>query len=512
MILLLLIITAFALALLYIKWTYTYWQRKGFPYYAPKIPFAVLDGVRKREVSLGMAVYDVYRTTKDKVVGIYLMTRPALLVRDAQLARDILAKDFESFHDRGIHVDDEKDPQSRGGIFFLKGQDWKNLRGKLAASFTSGKLKGMFGIVENVADKMVNYLNEQLAESDVKEFEMKHVMGTYAIDVIASLFFGLEINSFLEPNNEILNVSRKVNEPTFGSVVRGTCQFLYPSLEKLFIRMGWREEAPNMMRQIVKRTIKMREEQNISRKDMLQLLMQLRNKGEISADDNDWSANAGNDASKPMSIETIASNLFLFYVAGFETTASGISFTAFELAQQPAALEKVQRDVKQALEKHGNKFTYEAIQDMKYLELCLMETTRKYPGLPILNRQCTRDYPLPDSNLVIKAGTPIIISLFGLHRDANYFPDPMLWQPERFVNQNYDPVAYMPFGAGPRHCIAQRWGKVIVKIALAKLLLNFNIEMNPVRKELEMANFGVSLLAKGGINVRLSKKKATVGA
>lgn len=73
-----------------------------------------------------------------------------------------------------------------------------------------------------------------------------------------------------------------------------------------------------------------------------------------------------------MSIETIASNLLLFYVAGYETTASTISFTAFELAQYPEALERAQRDVREAIERHDNKFTYEAVQDMKYLELCIM--------------------------------------------------------------------------------------------------------------------------------------------
>ncbi|XP_053969916.1 probable cytochrome P450 6d5 [Anastrepha ludens] len=505
---LLLLIAALTLIVFYIKWNYTYWQRKGFPYHEPKIPFGVLDGVRKREASLGTAIYDVYRTTKGKVVGIYLMTRPALLVRDAQLARDILAKDFESFHDRGIHVDDEKDPQSSGGLFFLKGQDWKNMRVKLAPSFTSGKLKAMFGTVEDISDRMVDYLNAQLPDEGAKELEIKEVMNTYAIDIIASAIFGLEVNSFVNPNNGILNVSRKINEPTFGSVVRATCQFLYPSLEKLFIRLGWREEAFKMMREIVKRTVQMREEQNITRKDLLQLLMQLRNKGQINTDDNDWSAIQA-DASKHMSIDTIATNLFLFYAAGYETTASSVSFTIFELAQHPEALEKAQRDVEEALQKHDNKFTYEAIQDMKYLDICVKETIRKYPGLPLLNRQCTHDYPLPDSNLVIKSGTPIIISLLGLHRDEKYFPDPMRWEPERFINKNYDPVAYMPFGEGPRHCIAQRMGQVNGKVALAKLLLNFNIELHPVRKEIEIANFGIPIMAKGGIHVRLSTKKST---
>jgi len=91
------------------------------------------------------------------------------------------------------------------------------------------------------------------------------------------------------------------------------------------------------------------------------------------------------------------------------------------------------------------------------LKLFQIETIRKYPGLPILNRECTEDYQVPDTDLVIKKGTPIVLSLFGMHRDPDYFPDPLLYDPERYLeeNMNYNPVAYMPFGEGPRHCIGK---------------------------------------------------------
>jgi len=68
---------------------------------------------------------------------------------------------------------------------------------------------------------------------------------------------------------------------------------------------------------------------------------------------------------------------------------------------------------------------------------------------------CTEDYPLPNSKLVVEKGTQIIISLLGIHRDEEYFPDPLSYQPERFTDEhrNYTPAAYMPFGVGPRQCI-----------------------------------------------------------
>lgn len=83
---------------------------------------------------------------------------------------------------------------------------------------------------------------------------------------------------------------------------------------------------------------------------------------------------------------------------------------------------------------------------------------RKYPTLPFLNRICTKDYPIPNTDLVIKEGTPIIITHLGLMRDAKYFPLPDVFMPDRFSeeNPNYNPVAYIPFGDGPRTCIGER--------------------------------------------------------
>jgi len=178
-----------------------------------------------------------------------------------------------------------------------------------------------------------------------------------------------------------------------------------------------------------------------------------------------------------MSKDVIAGQLFLFYAAGFETTAATASFTLYELSQNPEVMEKAKEDVHRAIENQGGKLTYDAISDMKYLEACILgkfevnlchicynpfveltETTRKYPALPFLNRICTQDYPVPDSKLVIKKGTPVLISLLGMHLDSEYFPDPLSYQPERYLEENKDfnQAAYMPFGEGPRMCIGKK--------------------------------------------------------
>lgn len=87
------------------------------------------------------------------------------------------------------------------------------------------------------------------------------------------------------------------------------------------------------------------------------------------------------------------------------------------------------------------------------------ETVRKYPSLPLLNRICTKEYKVPNSDLVIPIGTPIIISLLGMSRDDRYYSQPMRFWPERFDenDKHYDSNAFMPFGAGPRKCIGNMY-------------------------------------------------------
>lgn len=160
-----------------VKRQYSYWERNGFPYKNPQIPFGELDSVRKGKRSLGMTIYDVYIKTQEKFIGIYVAFQPTLLIRDAQLVRDILTKDFAYFHDRGLYVDEENNPIT-ANLFSMKGNSWKMLRSKLAPSFTSGKLKGMFQTIDDVGNRMIDYLDTIIPEEGSSIVDMKDLLAT----------------------------------------------------------------------------------------------------------------------------------------------------------------------------------------------------------------------------------------------------------------------------------------------------------------------------------------------
>lgn len=137
----------------------------------------------------------------------------------------------------------------------------------------------------------------------------------------------------------------------------------------------------------------------------------------------------------------------------------------------------------------------------------ISESVRKYPTLPFLNRQCTKDYPIDKLKLTIPKGTPIVISLLGLMRDPDHFPNPDKFWPDRFLDENpkYNPDAFLPFGDGPKACIGMRLGQVVSKIALIKMLQQYNFKCIE-DKELPIANHSLTIVIDGGINVEVSNR------
>lgn len=118
--------------------------------------------------------------------------------------------------------------------------------------------------------------------------------------------------------------------------------------------------------------IEYREKERVLRKDFIQFLIQIRNTGKVSLDESNWDIEPVANEKKTMSIEQCAAQIFIFYVAGYDTSSSTIAYTIFEVARNPEIKKKLRDDIDEALKKHGGKLTYECMQDMRYLDLCVM--------------------------------------------------------------------------------------------------------------------------------------------
>nr|AVL92866.1 CYP450 [Locusta migratoria] len=479
---------------------YQYWKRRGVPQLQPTFPFGNFGPAVLGQTSYGEVAQELYNKAKgEPFVGVYSVLRPALLVRDPQLIRRVMVADFGAFHDRGVYLDDEE-PVNRQ-LFFLRGQEWKLRRAKLTPAFTSGRLRFMFQTIAECGDEL-SAVAERLALSGAPA-EVRDLAARYTTDVVVSVGFGVESDCQRNPDAVFRNWGKKVFAPGLKSSFGFRLLFLSPKLsEFLRVKCGF-TDVSSFFRKMIADTVAYRESNNVTRKDFMQLLIQLKNQGCLDGE------RPPPDAVK-LSLNDLSAESFAFFIAGFETSTTTLSCALLELAWQPDMQRRLQQEVDAAVARHGG-LCYDAVADMRYLDQVLAETLRKYPPLPVLNRDCMEDYKIPDSDVTLEKGTGIIISLLGLHYDPDIFPDPDRFDPERFSEQEKakrSPYVYLPFGDGPRICIGMRLGQLQSKVGLAAILSRCDVRPAPqTPRRLRWNGRGVLLLPTTGIPLLFQKRQ-----
>lgn len=97
-----------------------------------------------------------------------------------------------------------------------------------------------------------------------------------------------------------------------------------------------------------------------------------------------------------------------------------------------------------------------------------------------LYREANEDYLIPGTKIIIEKGTRVLISSHGIHHDPEYYPDPEKFDPDRFAKEEKvkrDPITFIPFGHGPRNCVALRLGMMQIRIGLVAMINNFQFSI-----------------------------------
>jgi cytochrome P450 len=178
-----------------------------------------------------------------------------------------------------------------------------------------------------------------------------------------------------------------------------------------------------------------------------------------------------------LSEDEIISHSFLFFTAGYETTASLLTFSSYSLAINPMIQQTLYEEIHHAVESNpGQGLTYDIVSNLPFLDAIICETLRMYPPLVQLERSAENDYHIPELNLTLPKGSTVIVPLYVLHRNPKFHPNPEKFDPQRFMKpqkSEMTPYSYLPFGAGPRNCLAMRFGLLEAKLVLSETLLKF---------------------------------------
>ncbi|KAF6209823.1 hypothetical protein GE061_015574 [Apolygus lucorum] len=456
-----------------------YWAKKGVVHRTPVLFY----GNVKERLTFKTPFHVFYRKFYEefkghKYVGIYEGRIPTLMVRDPDIIRNILAKDFDHFVDRSATRFNHSQ-YTKYMLTSISGNHWKQIRAALTPTFTSGKMKAMFSTVEDCALKLINHLKakiETTGDQALGGIDTKDLYGKVALDVIASSAFGVQCNSFDENGNtEFIQKIADFNKLSTATryILLSLLLLDLPTwLTKRITLSFFNTDTVNYLAKAYKDTAKYRKDNNLRRNDFLQLLLDAQ-KGLLESDP------AAGDEGKALITEDVAiAQSVLFFIAGYETSSSLLSLASYSLSLEKEVQNELRKEIQNVLGEDQN-ITYEKINEMPYLDMVLSETLRMYPPLGRLDRVCTKPYKI--DHVEIPVGGRVAIPCAGIHMDPKFYPEPDKFIPERFSPEEKakrHPYVYMPFGLGPRNCIGMRFAQMSVKIIMVHVLKNFLIEVD----------------------------------
>ena len=317
---------------------------------------------------------------------------------------------------------------------------------------------------------------------------MQEWLSRLTLELILSTAFGVDANIQVGENIVMLENARRFLQ--VPPIVRRLARL--PVASAILGFLTRLQGSLNYFRDLAQHVIKTRREQGATgRKDLLQLM--------INAHDEKAAENIGR-----LTDDEIVAQSVLFLLAGSDTTGNTLSFTVYFLAMNPDVQEKLRKHIKEAMDSNAEESLYDVVKNIEYLDCVIKETLRLCPTLPVINRECSEAHDL--NGMHIPAGTEILFATYAMHHDPDAWPEPERFDPERFRGPAKDarhPFQFLPFGGGPRSCIAMRFALMEIKIVLVRVLMKYKFERSPETQVPLDIHMGFTLTAKDGILVRV---------
>ncbi|ODM99682.1 Cytochrome P450 9e2 [Orchesella cincta] len=470
----------------------SYWKKFGVPEVDATSIVSELDILLgRRDIT---ERDDFIYETMDKFCGMAENPIPVVLIKDLDLVKKILVKDFDHFIDRRLFFGAAReDSVLRKMLGNLRGEEWKGVRASVSPTFSTGKIRRMMECINGVGKHWVSTLkckSNQSPSGSVK-INLNNSVSSYTADVIADAIFGLKAGTVENPDSPFSTMAHRLTNMTPFQIIKFTLSYRLPKLFQFFDIDLLDMEALRFFEKILQANLKDRMNGKETRNDFLQLLVEARN-GELKAVGSDELDEFEKEAQleipklgkrQYLTEKIMSGQMMSFFFAGFRTTSGFLTFCVYALALHPDVQERLRKEVDTIANKEDGTIDYDDLGQLEYMEMFICEVLRKFPATLRLERICMADYHDPETGLFVPKGAIVGIPLKSIHHDKRYYENPERFDPEHFrpeIKAKRSPFAFMPFGKGPRSCVAMRFGIVESKAAISHLLHTFLIE--PTKK------------------------------
>ncbi|XP_058055812.1 uncharacterized protein LOC131207219 [Anopheles bellator] len=462
-----LLATALTFIYVYLTWYHSYWTKRGVPGPTPVLLLGNFPSfiLRNRPfVEEFQAIYDKYRA-RANFAGVFNGRQPAVLLQNATFVKDVLIKNFKNFQDNEFadSINKENDPIFGRNPFMLKGEEWKEKRAEVTPAFTTSRMKALFPFVEDVSQRMKQYIDRNTNQP----IETREMCAKFTTDVVSSCIFAADAQSFTKEKAEIREMGRKLTDPSFRVVLIFLLIGIVPALKKLIPIAFVPKSVERFFTKLMEDAVEYRQKNHVKRSDYLEHLINLKAKKQISSLD-------------------MAAHAVTFFIDGFETSSLAMSFALYELARNQAVQEKLRGELLQARNDDGS-IEYDTLLELPYLDQVLSESLRLWPPAAFLSKVCTVPTEMElfhGKTVSIEQGMPVMIPVWCLHRDPEYYNDPECFNPDRFAPEAggtklyREKGCYLPFGDGPRQCLGMRFALMQVKRGLFEVVTRYELFVN----------------------------------
>ncbi|CAF1165236.1 unnamed protein product [Adineta steineri] len=432
-----------------------------------------------------------------KIYGIYQGTHPFLVVSDPDFLQEVFIKQFSIFHVRIITMLDNVS----SNVALSNGSTWRRQRHVINPSFTAMKLRAMSPLINKSISDLVDKLFEH--SNSGAEFNIYLYYKRLSMDIICRCAFGIDIDLQHNPNHIYLNKLEELfgsNTVLKSSIFRMT--LLIPAIRNILSRLYLihntaRKYINTRVLPLISSTkqldesafmwllnrlhtiVEQRQETPISRKDLLQLMLQVMTKEPIQdTTEDDTKTNYW------LSKDEVVGNTLIFMATGYETTSTALAYATYVLAKHPDVLKKLQDEIDQlpidsddntSDEKIKEYLDYDTVTHLSYMDMFISEVLRMYPIGNLAIQRCAMENTVVQG-INIEKGTAVYADIYSIHYDRELWgpDDPYIFLPERHKIKRH-PMAFMAFGAGPRNCIGMRFALIEMKMLLTRLLREYTI-------------------------------------
>lgn len=426
---------------------------------------------------------------------------PVLVTRDLDILKQVLVKDFNNFVNRNDHMPTKS--LIGKGVFFLKDLEWRRIRQLMSPSFSTGKLKRISTHVQEAANRLSQaFVSCAETGSRVK---LLHTTGQYSTSIIAKTAFGVQADSIGQEEDDeftyyVKNIFKKRTKFGFFFIM---LLMRFRSFRNILVHVlgvYFADPCNKMSKRyfdsILHQSIAEREKAELQgsrhvNNDFLQSLVSTKiatdkaasvhlpsdEQGKPDGEAHTLNQYVSSHQKKTITKDEVIAQSLITILAAFETTASTLQFCLYALSKHPEIQEKLYQEILDIVEHQTP--THEELAKLQYLEQVINETLRMFPPLPFITRVPyeTRTY----GNITIPVGSAVNIPIREIHRDPMHYPNPDVFNPDRFNEENKakrNPLAFMPFGQGPRICIGMRLAYLELKTALVQVLRKVKVELD----------------------------------